>query len=207
MRILIFLSKIWAKKCALYTEKYDMFLLIWQKIDIIFIDLQKNNNSNYLPFLLPSDFLKNQVPILVFKDFWYQEITNQTQLYYVMWPIRCNSITWPIYLGFKTWCSHRKAIVPLAVVRFLSDNLREKSVPLTKQSAIVCFKNSWGAPVKNCWSVIKASGSCYTFTSSLFFEILPLFAYSFLFWTIRAAKWTWGSLSGLCFFRCTKIPS
>ena len=34
-----------------------------------------------MPFLLQSDFLKHQVPILVYKDFCYQELTNQTQPY------------------------------------------------------------------------------------------------------------------------------
>ena len=33
-------------------------------------------------FLLQSDFLKTQVLILVYKDFWYQELTNQMQPYY-----------------------------------------------------------------------------------------------------------------------------
>ena len=47
---------------------------------IIFINLQKDN-SNYLPFELQCDFLKNQVPILVYKDFWRQELTNQIQPY------------------------------------------------------------------------------------------------------------------------------
>ena len=40
------------------------------------IDLQKNNNSNYLPFLLQSDFMRNQVTMLVCKDFWYEELTR-----------------------------------------------------------------------------------------------------------------------------------
>ena len=55
-----------------------------KKIGIILIDLQKNNNSNYPPVLFQSDFLKNQAPILVHKDFWYQELTNQMQPYYAM---------------------------------------------------------------------------------------------------------------------------
>ena len=47
------------------------------------MNLQKhNNNSRYLFFLLQSDFLKNQLPILTYKDFWDQELTNQKQLYY-----------------------------------------------------------------------------------------------------------------------------
>lgn len=44
------------------------------------MDLQKiNGNSNYLTFTLQSDILKNQMPVLLHKDFWYQELTNQTQ--------------------------------------------------------------------------------------------------------------------------------
>ena len=38
--------------------------------------------------------------------------------------------------------SHQMAIVMLAIVIFLFDNLREKeSVPLTKQPGIACLKN------------------------------------------------------------------
>ena len=62
-----------------------------KKIGIILIDLQKNNNSNYPPVLFQSDFLKNQAPILVHKDFWYQELTNQMQPYYATSPISCSS--------------------------------------------------------------------------------------------------------------------
>ena len=44
------------------------------------------------------------------------------------------------------------AIVALAVVTFLFDNLREKtSVPQTKYLGIACFKNSHGTPVENHW--------------------------------------------------------
>ena len=67
------------------------------------------------------------MPILIFKDFWYQEWTNQMQPYYVMWPIRCNSIIWPVYLWFKTRHSHWTAVVVLAVVVFLFDSLRKRS--------------------------------------------------------------------------------
>ena len=66
-----------------------------------------------------------------------------------MWPVRCNSIIWPIYLWFKTGHSSWMAIVVLAVVIFLFDNIREKrSVTLTKWSDIACFKNSCGIPLK-----------------------------------------------------------
>ena len=43
-----------------------------------------NKNSNYLHFffLIQSDFFKIQVPVLVYKEFWYQELTNQIQPYY-----------------------------------------------------------------------------------------------------------------------------
>ena len=80
----------------------------------------KNNNSNCLPFVLQSDFLKNQVLILVYKDFWYQKLTNQMQPYYGMWPVRCSSVIWPVYLWFKTEHSHWMAIVVLAVVIFFN---------------------------------------------------------------------------------------
>ena len=52
-----------------------------------------NNSSNYVPFLLQGNFFKNQVPILVYKDSWYQELTDQIQPYYVMWPLRGNCIS------------------------------------------------------------------------------------------------------------------
>ena len=39
-----------------------MFFADLTKIGITLIDLQENNNHNYLPFLLQSYFLKNQVP-------------------------------------------------------------------------------------------------------------------------------------------------
>ena len=112
--------------------KKKFFLLTWPKIRYNFDWFTKNNSSNYLPFLLHSDFLKNQVPILVYKDFWYQEWTNQMQSFYAMWPIRCTSIVWPV-LWLSTGHSHWTAIVVLAVVIFLFHNRREKrSVPLTK---------------------------------------------------------------------------
>ena len=42
---------------------------------------------------------------------------------------------------------------------FLFDNLRgKKSVALTKQSGIPCFKNYWGTPVENCWFTEFAVG-------------------------------------------------
>ena len=51
-------------------------------------------------------------------------------------------------IGVTLIYSHWTAIVVLAVVIFLFDNQREKrSVPLTKQSGIACFKNSCGIPV------------------------------------------------------------
>ena len=34
-------------------------------------------------FLPQSDFFKIKVPVLVYKAFWYQEVTNQMQPYYV----------------------------------------------------------------------------------------------------------------------------
>ena len=41
----------------------------------------------------------------------------------------------------------------LVVIVFLFDNLRKKkSAPLTKESAIACFKNSSGRQVENCCS-------------------------------------------------------
>ena len=46
--------------------------------------------------------------------------------------------------------SHQKPVVVLAVVTFLFNNLRDKrSVPLTKESGIACFKNSCSTPVEN----------------------------------------------------------
>ena len=48
------------------------------------------------------------------------------------------------------------AIVVLAIVIFLFDNLREKrSVPLTKEPGIACFKNSFGTTVENRWHSVK----------------------------------------------------
>ena len=82
-------------------------------------------NSKYSLFLLQSDFLENQVPILVYKDFWYQELSNQMQTY-VTWPIRCNSVTWPMYLWVKAGHSHQTDIVVLAVVIFFFDILRKR---------------------------------------------------------------------------------
>ena len=46
-----------------------------------------------------------------------------------------------------------------AVIFFLFDNLREKrSVPLTIQSGIGCFKNSCGTPFENPWAIPFGSG-------------------------------------------------
>ena len=77
------------------------------------IHTHKKNSSNYPRFLLQSDFYKNLVPILVYKNFWCQELTNQMQPYYVMRPLRCSSV---LYLWFRTGLSHRRAVVVLAVV-------------------------------------------------------------------------------------------
>ena len=54
------------------------------QIDTVLIDLQRSNKCNYLPFLLQSDLKKKkqQVPILLYKAFWYQELSNQVQLNY-----------------------------------------------------------------------------------------------------------------------------
>ena len=68
-------------KILQHSKKY-IFFANRTKIGMILIDLQNSkNNSNYLPFLLQNDFLKIQVPILVYKDFWYQELTDQIQPY------------------------------------------------------------------------------------------------------------------------------
>ena len=56
------------------------FLPIWQEIDIMLTYKNNNSNSNYPSFLLQNDFLKNWVAILVYKDFWYQELTRDTTL-------------------------------------------------------------------------------------------------------------------------------
>ena len=47
-----------------------------------------NNSSNYQHFFSQSDFLKNQALILLYKGFWYQELTNQTEPYYVTRPVK-----------------------------------------------------------------------------------------------------------------------
>ena len=67
-------------------------LSMWQKKSIILLIYKNNNKSNYLHFLLQSDFLKNQVPVPIYKDFWYQELTNQMQPYYATWPIKCSHL-------------------------------------------------------------------------------------------------------------------
>ena len=80
------------------------------------------------PFCSKVTFKKNQVSIHVSKDFWYQELTNQMQSYYAMWPIGCNCIIWPIYLWFNTSHSHPETIV-LAVVIFIFDKGKEVCAP------------------------------------------------------------------------------
>ena len=121
-------------KILWHTKKY-FFLLMWQKIRYNFDWFTKRGKkSNYLSFLLQNDFFKSQVPILVYKDFWYQELTNWTQPYHVTWLIKCIFIMWLVYLWFKMghwqWIA---IVVLLAIVTFLIVSLREKrSVPLTK---------------------------------------------------------------------------
>ena len=104
------------------------FLPIWWKIGIVLIDLEKYNNSNYpTPFLLQSDFLENQVPMLIYKDFWYQELTDKMQLYYRTYIFIVQD---GIHVDVCRWvhCCHC----------LLLDNLREeRSVPLTRQVAHV----------------------------------------------------------------------
>ena len=69
--------------------------------------------------------------------------------------------------------SHWMAIVVLAVVIFLFDNLREKrSVPLTKQSGIACFQSSCSVPVETCCSQdcnmhLNSSQSTQVYTESI----------------------------------------
>ena len=94
------------------------------------------------------------MPIFVYNNFWYQKLINEMQPYYAVWPIRCISIIGPIYLylQFKTGHSHQTAIVVWAVIIFfIWQSKGKRSVPLTKQSVIACFKNSCSTTVENPW--------------------------------------------------------
>ena len=64
-----------------HTKKYVYYIFVnlTQKTGLILIDLENIIIAvNYLLCLLQRDFVKNQVPILVYKDFWYQELINQS---------------------------------------------------------------------------------------------------------------------------------
>ena len=116
-----------------------VFLPIWQTIGIVFIYLHNNynNNDNYLPFLLQSDFLNSQVPVLVYKDFWYWELTNQMQTYYATWPIRCNSVTYLCIYGSRQGVHTAWLLLCWLLSLFLSDHLRGKRSVLLQNSQVL----------------------------------------------------------------------
>ena len=100
------------------------------------------------------------MPILIYKDFWCQELIRQTQPYYETWPVRSSSIIWPGDLWLTAGGrSHRRAVAALAVVIVLPDSLRGKrSVPLPKQPGVACSRVSCNVPGENhCHTVYRVS--------------------------------------------------
>ena len=71
------------------------------------------------------------------------------------------------------------AVVVVAIVIFLVENLREKrSVALTKWSGVACFKNSCSTPVENCCSAVYCVASifwilCFVFSHPIMSMIRP----------------------------------
>ena len=57
------------------------------KIAIILTDLQKNITVITYPFYSRMIFWNIRC---LYLDFWYQELSNHLQPYYLMWPIRCS---------------------------------------------------------------------------------------------------------------------
>ena len=107
----------------------------------------ENNTSSYQTFLSQNEFLKNQVSNLIYKDLCYQsdatllyDVTNKIQLYYMTYLFMVQDRVFTVEGYWYFGCCH-----------FLFDSLREKkSVPLTKESSIACFKNSYGTPFEKC---------------------------------------------------------
>ena len=65
--------------------------------------------------------------------------------------------------------SHWTAVVVLAVVVFLLDSLRGKTVPLAKQSGIAFFKRSCGILCENCCIKLLSFQSLSTMRGSIYF--------------------------------------